>query len=99
MRLRIARVLGTHKSFVSQITSPLDPTPLPARHVPPIIEVCHLSPQESETFLEPPIAQHIPNQSRGLSDAPVSKGGQTKTAAGGDSGPWKARRVRAPWKT
>lgn len=77
MRLRIARVLGTHKSFVSQITSPLDPTPLPARHVPSIIEVCHLSPQESETFLEAYRAAH-PNQSRSLSDAPVSSG-QTKT--------------------
>ncbi len=65
MRLRIARVLGTHKSFVSQITSPLDPTPLPVRHVGPIMEVCHLSPVEREAFLAAYRAAH-PNQSRQL---------------------------------
>ena len=65
MRLRIARVLGTHKSFVSQITSPLDPTPLPVRHVGPIMEVCHLSPVEREAFLAAYRVAH-PNQSRQL---------------------------------
>ncbi|MDJ0609529.1 MAG: hypothetical protein QNJ67_11190 [Kiloniellales bacterium] len=68
MRLRIARVLGTHKSFVSQITSPLDPTPLPVRHVGPIMEVCHLSPAEREAFLAAYRAAH-PNQSRQLGHA------------------------------
>lgn len=76
MRLRIARVLGTHKSFVSQITSPLDPTPLPVRHVNPIIEVCHLSPRERETFLAAYRVAH-PNQSQGLSDIPTVHGPTT----------------------
>ena len=29
MRRKIAEVLGTHKSFISQITNPADPTPIP----------------------------------------------------------------------
>ena len=33
IRQRIADVLGTHKSFVSLITNPGDPTPIPARHL------------------------------------------------------------------
>lgn len=51
MRQKIARVLGTHKSFVSQITNPTDSTPLPARHVEAIFEVCHLSKREQQAFL------------------------------------------------
>jgi hypothetical protein len=58
MRQKIAEVLGTHKSFVSQITNPADPTPIPARHVEPIIEVCHLSPPERKQFLEAYDAAH-----------------------------------------
>lgn len=73
MRLRIARVLGTHKSFVSQITSPADPTPLPAKHLGPIFEVCHMSPRERETFLAAYGAAH-PNQARGLRAAPAVQG-------------------------
>jgi hypothetical protein len=73
MRLRIARVLGTHKSFVSQITNPADPTPLPAKHLNALVEVCHLSPRERETFLAAYGAAH-PNQSRGLRLAAGSAG-------------------------
>lgn len=51
-RLRIARVLGTHKSFVSQITNPADPTPVPARHLSAIFDVCQLSEPERARFLE-----------------------------------------------
>ena len=71
MRLRIARVLGTHKSFVSQITNPADPTPLPAKHINAIIEVCHMSPRERATFLAAYGAAH-PNQSSGLRLAPTA---------------------------
>jgi hypothetical protein len=52
MRRRIAEVLGTHKSFISQITNPSDPTPIPSRHLDTIFDVCHLSPPERERFLE-----------------------------------------------
>lgn len=52
LRQKIAQVLGTHKSFISQITNPNDSTPIPARHLEAIIDVCHLSRPEQEWFLE-----------------------------------------------
>lgn len=51
VRQKIAQVLGTHKSFVSLITNPNDPTPIPARHLEAIIDVCHLSEKERAAFL------------------------------------------------
>ncbi|MBK1670640.1 hypothetical protein CKO28_21700 [Rhodovibrio sodomensis] len=57
-RLRIARVLGTHKSFVSQITNPADPTPVPARHLNAIFDICQLSQSEREDFLALYAAAH-----------------------------------------
>lgn len=52
VRQKIAQVLGTHKSFVSLITNPNDPTPIPARHLEAIMDVCHLSAGEKKSFLE-----------------------------------------------
>src|SRR5438552_16358598 len=51
MRARIADALGRHKSFVSQLTNPIYPVPIPARHLPVIFELCHLSPEEQHSFL------------------------------------------------
>lgn len=50
-RQRLAAALGKHRSFVTQITSPGYPTPLPARHLATIFRVCHMSPPEQERFL------------------------------------------------
>ena len=52
IRRKIAEVTGTHKSFISQITNPSDSTPLPARHIDSIFDVCHLSPEEQRAFLK-----------------------------------------------
>jgi hypothetical protein len=65
IRQRIADVLGTHKSFVSLITNPADSTPIPARHLSAIAEVCHLSDRERTAFLAAYAAAH-PEQSRRL---------------------------------
>src|SRR5207237_9972788 len=43
MRARIAVALGKHKSFVSQLSNPIYPMPVPARHIATIFEICHLS--------------------------------------------------------
>jgi hypothetical protein len=51
VRQKIAQVLGTHKSFVSLITNPADATPIPARHLEAIMDVCHLSDAERKRFL------------------------------------------------
>lgn len=50
-RQRIAAALGTHKSFVSQITNPNYRVPLPAQHVAAIMKICHFSPEEERAFL------------------------------------------------
>ena len=61
-RLKIAKALGTHKSFVSQVTNPAYPIPLPAAHVEPIFALCHVSEEERARFLTAYRAAH-PNQS------------------------------------
>jgi hypothetical protein len=50
LRIKIAKDLGTHKSFLSQITNPADPTPIPARHIPRLFELCHFSRDEQRKF-------------------------------------------------
>ena len=76
-RKKIARALGKHKSFVSQITSPAYPVPLPAPHVKTVLEICHFSPEERQTFLRAYEAAH-PRQIK---------------AAGGEAGGSRARTV------
>ena len=51
-RQRIAEALGTHKSFISQITNPGLRVPLPAQHVEPIFRICHFSNEEKQQFLD-----------------------------------------------
>lgn len=51
-RLRLAGALGKNRSFVSQITNPVYPVPIPARHLDVIMEVCHLSPAERAQFVK-----------------------------------------------
>lgn len=51
LRGKIALVLGTHKSFISQITNPSDSTAIPIRHVEAIMDACHLTEEERQNFL------------------------------------------------
>ena len=51
MRQRLAEALGKNRSFISQISNPAYPTPIPAQHVDGIFEICHFSPREKEQFL------------------------------------------------
>ena len=50
-RQRLATALGKNRSFVSQITNPAYSTPIPARHIDLIMEVCHFSSADREAFL------------------------------------------------
>jgi hypothetical protein len=52
MRARIAVALGKHKSFVSQLSNPIYPMPIPARHIATIFEICHFSREERRAFLK-----------------------------------------------
>ena len=61
-RQRLAAELGTHKSFISQITNPTYRVPLPAQHVVRILTLCRFTDDERETFLAAWRAAH-PEQS------------------------------------
>jgi len=51
-RQRIAVALGKNRSFVSQIANPAYATPIPARHLDLIMEICHFSQAERKAFLD-----------------------------------------------
>lgn len=51
-RQKLAEAIGTHKSFVSQVTNPAYRVPLPAQHIPTLFRVCHFSGDEQRRFLE-----------------------------------------------
>lgn len=50
-RQRLADALATNRSFVTQITNPAYPIPVPAQHLATIFRVCHPSAKEREQFL------------------------------------------------
>ncbi|MGV8953940.1 MAG: hypothetical protein ACOH2M_22770 [Cypionkella sp.] len=66
-RQRLAAVLGTNRSFVSQISSPTYKVAIPAHHIDTILEVCHFSPAERTEFLAAYDAAH-PDQRQQPSD-------------------------------
>ncbi len=51
-RRRLANVLGKHRSFITQITNPTYPVPIPASHLNAIFEICHFAPAEAKQFLD-----------------------------------------------
>jgi hypothetical protein len=67
-RQKIALALGKHKSFVSQITNPAYPAPVPARHLGTIFDLCHFSPEERATFMAAYRAAH-PRRSQAVAPA------------------------------
>ena len=58
LRLKIAKAIGKHRSFVSQITNPSYPIPVPARHLEAIFRICHLAPEERQAFMAAYDAAH-----------------------------------------
>jgi len=57
-RQRLAGALGKNRSFVSQITNPAYATPIPARHIETIFDICHFSPDDRQAFLDAYGAAH-----------------------------------------
>src|ERR1044072_6445279 len=51
MRLRLAHAMGKNRSFVSQISNPAYPVPIPVQHLNTIFDVCHFPPQGKAAFL------------------------------------------------
>jgi hypothetical protein len=63
-RQKLADALGKHRSFITQMTSNLYPTPVPERHLGAIFAVCHFSAEERRLFMEDYRAAH-PDRSGG----------------------------------
>lgn len=51
-RQRLATALGKNRSFISQISNPAYPIPIPAPHLEIIFEICHFSGAEKRAFLD-----------------------------------------------
>lgn len=51
MRIRLAHAMGKNRSFVSQISNPSYPIPIPVQHLNTIFDVCHFPPQAKAAFL------------------------------------------------
>ncbi len=68
-RQRIAAALDKNRSFVTQITSTAYDTPIPARHVDLVLEICHFSPSERKAFLTAYARAH-PNRQAPPRDQP-----------------------------
>jgi hypothetical protein len=51
MRIRLAHAMGKNRSFVSQISNPSYPVPVPVQHLTTIFDVCHFPPPAREAFL------------------------------------------------
>ena len=71
-RRRLAEALGKNPSFISQITNPAYPTPIPAGDVEVILELCHFSPDERGRFLEAYAGAH-PRRGGGGSSRPKAR--------------------------
>ncbi len=71
-RQRIAAALSKNRSFVTQITSTAYDTPIPARHVDLVLEICHFSPSERKAFLDAYARAH-PNRHAPPRDQPRTR--------------------------
>jgi len=71
-RLKLAAALGTNRSFISQITNPGYPIPIPAQHLDVIFEVCHLAPAEKREFLDAYHSAH-PGRAAGFDAQPRTR--------------------------
>jgi hypothetical protein len=51
MRIRLAHAMGKNRSFVSQISNPSYPVPIPVQHLNTIFDVCHFPSPAKAAFL------------------------------------------------
>ena len=69
MRQRLATALGKNRSFVTHISNPAYPVPIPAPHLEIIFEICHFSPAEKRGFLDAFMRAH-PNRLKQVRSGP-----------------------------
>jgi hypothetical protein len=70
-RQRLATVLGTNRSFVSQMSNPGYAMPIPSQHIETIFELCHFSAAERLAFLAAYAAAHPERRDNGEVGAPT----------------------------
>lgn len=51
-RRRLATALGKNPSFISQISNPIYPVPIPPSHIDTLFKICHFSESERTGFIE-----------------------------------------------
>jgi len=68
-RQRLDNALGKNRSFVSQISNPAYPVPIPAPHLDIIFEICHFPPADKRAFLDAFHRAH-PHRTRLVREAP-----------------------------
>jgi hypothetical protein len=69
MRIRLAHAMGKNRSFVSQISNPAYPVPIPVQHLNTIFDVCHFPPAAKAAFLRAYARAH-PRRIGRLIDSP-----------------------------
>ena len=69
-RQRLATALGKNRSFVSQISQPTYPAPIPAAHLDAIFEICHFSAADRRLFLDTYAHAH-PNRLKSMRSGPA----------------------------
>jgi len=50
-RRRLATALGKNPSFISQISNPIYPVPIPPSHIDTLFKICHFSEREKTEFI------------------------------------------------
>jgi hypothetical protein len=69
MRIRLAHAMGKNRSFISQISNPAYPIPIPVQHLNTIFEVCRFPPPAKAAFLEAYARAH-PRRAARLAEVP-----------------------------
>lgn len=69
LRIRLAHAMGKNRSFVSQISNPAYPVPIPIQHLNTIFDVCHFPPPAKAAFLQAYARAH-PRRIGQLSEIP-----------------------------
>ena len=69
MRIRLAHAMGKNRSFVSQISNPAYPVPIPLQHLNTIFDVCHFPSPAKAAFLRAYSRAH-PRRIGRLADRP-----------------------------
>jgi hypothetical protein len=72
-RQRLATALGKNRSFISHISNPAYPVPIPAPHLEIIFEICHFSPAEKRAFVDAFMQAH-PNRLKQVRGGPSLRG-------------------------